>query len=293
MPFTPPSTTCAHADVGGVKLFYREAGPSDAPIIVLLHGYPSSSRMYEPLIPLLAGSYHLIAPDYPGFGQSEAPPPTLYRYTFDHLAETMGALLERLNISRYVLFMQDYGGPVGFRMTLSNPQKVQGLIVQNANAYEEWLGPKWAGIAQYWADPAAHPEQLEAFMSLEGAKQRHIGQSPHPERYNPNTWTDEFALLSRPGQREIQGALLYDYRTNVAAYPVWQTWLHHHIPPTLVMWGRYDPSFIVPGALAYARDVPDAQIHLLNAGHFALDEQPDEVAQLTCGFLARRIGPHK
>ncbi|MGH9643435.1 MAG: alpha/beta fold hydrolase [Terriglobales bacterium] len=222
--------------MGGVKLFYREAGPRDAPIIVLLHGYPSSSRMYEPLIPLLAGSYHLIAPDYPGFGRSEAPPPLRYRYTFDQLAETMGALLERLRINRYVLFMQDYGGPVGLRMTLANPKNVQALIVQNANAYEEGLGPKWAGIAKYWADPAAHPDQVEAFMSLEGAKQRHIGNSPHPERYDPNTWTDEFALLSRPGQREIQAALLYDYRTNVAAYPVWQAWLRHHTPPTLVMW---------------------------------------------------------
>lgn len=247
--------------------------------------------MYAPLIPLLSDRYHLIAPDYPGFGQSEAPPPSRYRYTFDHLAETMGALLEQLNVDRYVLFMQDYGGPVGMRMALAHPQRVQALIVQNANAYEEGLGPKWAGIARYWADPAAHSEQVDAFTSLEGAKQRHLGNSPHPEHYNPDSWTDEFALLSRPGQREIQAALLYDYRTNVAAYPAWQAWLRQHTPPTLVMWGRYDPSFLVPGALAYARDVPDAEIHILDAGHFALDEQADKVAQLTGDFLARRIGP--
>lgn len=291
MSSTLPSITSRHATVAGVDLFYLEAGPKEVPTVVLLHGYPSSSRMYAPVIPLLADRYHLIAPDYPGFGQSEAPPPSRYRYTFDHLAETMGAPLEQLNVDRYVLFMQDYGGPLGMRMALAHPQRVQALIVQNANAYEEGLGLKWAGIARYWADPTAHSEQVDAFMSLEGAKQRHLGNSPHPERYNPDTWTDEFALLSRPGQREIQAALLYDYRTNVAAYPAWQAWLRQHKPPTLVLWGRYDPSFIVPGALAYARDVPDAEIHILDAGHFALDEQADKVAQFTRDFLARRIGP--
>jgi len=243
--------------------------------------------MYDPLIPLLAGRYHLIAPDYPGFGQSEAPAPSRYRYTFDHLAETMEALLEQLQVERYVLFMQDYGGPVGMRMALDQPQRIQALVVQNANSYAEGLGPKWAGIAKYWDDPAAHPEQVAAFISLEAAKQRHLGNSPNPERYNPETWTEEFALLSRPGQREIQAALLYDYRTNVAAYPTWQAWLRQNRPPTLVLWGRYDPSFIVPGALAYSRDVPDVEIHLLDAGHFALDEQPDQVAQLTSSFLGR------
>jgi len=290
MSSTPPAISSRHANVGGVNLFYLEAGPKEAPNVVLLHGYPSSSRMYAPLIPQLADHYHLIAPDYPGFGQSEAPPPSCYRYTFDHLAETMVALLEQLNIDRYVLFMQDYGGPVGMRMALNHPQSVQALIVQNANAYQEGLGSKWTGIARYWADPAAHPEQVDAFMSLEGAKQRHVGNSPHPERYNPDSWTEEFALLSRPGQREIQSALLYDYRTNVAAYPTWQGWLRQHKPPTLVMWGRYDPSFIVPGALAYARDVPGAEIDILDAGHFALDEQADKLAQLTREFLARTSG---
>jgi pimeloyl-ACP methyl ester carboxylesterase len=285
------SITSSHATVAGVNLFYVEAGPKDVPTVVLLHGYPSSSRMYAPLIPQLADRYHLIAPDYPGFGQSEAPSPSRYRYTFDHLAETMDALLEQLEVDRYVLFMQDYGGPVGMRMALGHPQRVQALLVQNANAYQEGLGVKWAGIARYWADPAAHPEQVAAFMSLEGAKQRHLGDSPHPERYDPDTWTEEFALLSRPGQREIQAALLYDYRTNVAAYPTWQAWLRQHRPPTLVMWGRYDPSFIVPGAWGYGRDVPDAEIHILDAGHFALDEQADQVAQLTRNFLAHRISP--
>jgi pimeloyl-ACP methyl ester carboxylesterase len=287
MPPSSANTVFRRVLVADINLFYREAGPKGAPIVVLLHGYPSSSRMYDPLIPLLGDGYHLIAPDYPGFGQSEAPAPPRYRYTFDHLAETMEALLRQLQVERYVLFMQDYGGPVGMHMALGQPQRIQGLVFQNANSYEEGLGPKWAGIAKYWADPAAHPEQVDAFISLEAAKQRHLGNSPNPECYNPETWTEEFALLSRPGQREIQAALLYDYRTNVAAYPAWQAWLRQNRPPTLVLWGRYDPSFIVPGALAYSRDVPDAEIDILDAGHFALDEQADQVAQLTSEFLAR------
>jgi len=284
------STTTYHSvDIGGVKIFYREAGPKNAPVIVLLHGYPSSSRMYDPLLPLLADRYHLIAPDYPGFGQSDGPPPSTYRYTFDHLAETMETLLAKLGVQRYVLFMQDYGGPVGFRMAIAHPDRIQALIVQNANAYEEGLGAKWKGIAKYWDEPPAHPEQVDAFVSLEGAKQRHLGNSPNVDRYNPDTWMDEYAILSRPGEREIQAALLYDYRTNVASYPAWQAWLRQHKPPTLVMWGRYDPSFIVPGAEAYKRDVPDAELHILDAGHFALDEQTDEIARLTRDFLQRRL----
>ena len=287
---TSASITYHCARVEGVGIFYREAGPKDAPAVVLLHGYPSSSRMYDTLIPLLADRFHLIAPDYPGFGQSEAPTTSRYRYTFDHLAETTNRLLEQLGIDRYVLFMQDYGGPVGFRIALAHPERVQAIIVQNANAYEEGLGPKWAGIAKYWTDRTGHPEQLDAFVSLEGARQRHLGNTPNPERYNPDTWTDEYAILSRPGEREIQGELLYDYQSNVGSYPRWQAWLRQHRPPMLVIWGRYDPSFIVPGALAYQRDVSTAELHILDAGHFALDEQTDTVAQLTRDFLLRVLG---
>jgi pimeloyl-ACP methyl ester carboxylesterase len=287
LPSTSATTTYHRAQVGGVGVFYREAGPKDAPTIVLLHGYPSSSRMFDGLIPLLAGRYHLIAPDYPGFGQSDAPPPSQYAYTFDHLAETTNALLEQFGIARYALYLQDYGGPVGFRIMLAHPDRVRALVIQNANAYEEGLGAKWAGIARYWADPAAHPEQVDAFTSFEGTNQRHIAGSPHPERYNPDTWTDEYAILSRPGEREIQAALLYDYRTNVASYPKWQAWLREHRPPTLVVWGRYDPSFIAPGGEAYRRDLPDAEIHLLDAGHFALDEKLDEIAGLMLAFLQK------
>lgn len=290
----PPAPTHAIStyhwvQADGVRIFYREAGSKDAPTIVLLHGFPSSSRMYDSLLPVLGTRYRLIVPDYPGFGHSEAPPPSRYSYTFEHLAGTIDALLTALGVNRCTLFMQDYGGPVGFRIALKHPDRVQAIIVQNANAYTEGLGAKWTGIARYWADPAQHPDQVDAFLSLEGARQRHLGTSPHPERYNPDSWTDEYAMLSRPGEREIQASLLYDYRTNVAAYHAWQAWLRANRPPALVLWGRYDPSFIVPGAEAYRRDLPDAEIHIMDAGHFALDEQAPLMTKLVWDFLARHI----
>ena len=282
------TTTYHRASVDGVSIFYREAGPKDAPVIVLLHGFPSSSREFDTLLPLLATRYHLIAPDFPGFGQSEAPPPSKYTYTFDHLAETTDHFLTQLGVTKCAFFIHDYGGPIGFRMFLSHPERVQALIVSNANAYTEGLGPKWKVIANYWADRAAHPEVFDTFVSLAAAEQRHTLGSSHPERYNPDTWTDEFAFLSRPGQRDIQADLLYDYRTNVAAYSSWQAWLRQYKPPTLVVWGKNDPSFIGPGGEAFKRDVPDAEIHLLDAGHFALDEKNDEIAALILAFLARQ-----
>ncbi|SDD41348.1 alpha/beta fold hydrolase [Paraburkholderia lycopersici] len=282
------STTSYHrATVGGIRIFYREAGHQDAPTIVLLHGFPSSSREFDSLIPLLATRYHLIAPDFPGFGQSDAPSPAAYAYTFDHLAQTTSDLLDQIGVSRYSLYLHDYGGPVGFRIMAAHPERVQALIIQNANAYSEGLGVKWKGIAQYWADPKAHPDVLDTFISFAATEQRHTAGTSHPERYDPDTWTDEYAHLSRPGQREIQGALLYDYRTNVASYPAWQAWLRAHRPPTLVVWGKNDPSFIASGAEAYGRDLPNAEIHLLDAGHFAFDEQVDEIASLMLDFLKR------
>ena len=284
---TSATTTYHRMTVDGVGVFYREAGPKSAPAIVLLHGFPSSSREFDTLIPLLATRYHLIAPDFPGFGQSDAPPPSSYAYTFDNLARTINRLLEQLKINKYTFYLHDYGGPVGFRIMSAHPERLQALIVQNANAYKEGLGAKWAAIAQYWADPKAHPEVFDAFVSLTATEQRHTLGTSYPERYNPDTWTDEYAHLSRPGQREIQADLLYDYRTNVASYPAWQAWLRDHKPPVLVVWGRNDPSFIAPGAEAFERDLPDAEIHLLDAGHFALDEKNDEIASLILAFLAK------
>jgi pimeloyl-ACP methyl ester carboxylesterase len=284
---TSATTTYHRMTVDGVGVFYREAGPKDAPAIVLLHGFPSSSREFDTLIPLLATRYHSIAPDFPGFGHSEAPPASSYPYTFDNLAKTTNALLEQLKINKYSFLLHDYGGPVGFRIMLAHPQRLQALIIQNANVYKEGLGAKWAGIAQYWADPKAHPEVFDAFVSLPATEQRHTLGTSHPERYNPDAWTDEYAHLSEPNQREIQADLLYDYRTNVASYPAWQAWLREHKPPTLLVWGRNDPSFIAAGGEAFKRDLPDAEIHLLDAGHFALDEKNDEIASLILEFLAK------
>ncbi|MGC1778277.1 MAG: alpha/beta hydrolase [Xanthobacteraceae bacterium] len=285
---TSATTTYHRMTVDGVGVFYREAGPRDAPTIVLLHGFPSSSREFDALIPPLAPCYHLIAPDFPGFGQSDAPPPSSYVYTFGNLAKTIDDLLEQLKINKYAFYLHDYGGPVGFRIISAHPERLQALIIQNANVYQEGLGAKWSGIAQYWADPKAHRQVFDAFVSPTATEQRHTLGTSHPERYNPDTWTDEYAHLSRPGQREIQADLLFDYRTNIASYPAWQAWLRARKPPTLVVWGRNDPSFIAAGAEAFKRDLPDSEIHLLDAGHFALDEKTDDIASLVLAFLAKQ-----
>ncbi|WP_225737490.1 alpha/beta fold hydrolase [Dyella acidiphila] len=272
--------------VQGLHIFYREAGRADAPVVLLLHGFPSSSRMYDRLMPELAAHYHVIAPDYPGFGHSDAPSPDHFAYTFDHLADVMDAFAQQLGLQHYVLFVQDYGGPVGFRLALAHPERIQGIVVQNAVAHEEGLGPLWLTRRQYWADRSAYADKLRAnLISFDAAKQRHVGTDPHPERYDPDLWTDESAFLSRPGEDRIQEDLFYDYRTNVASYPAWQAYLRAHRPPLLVIWGKYDPSFTVAGAWAYQRDVPAAQVHILDAGHFAMDTMNPEVAALTRQFL--------
>ena len=274
--------------VDGLDIFYREAGPADAPtVLLLLHGFPSS-RMWEPLLPLLADKYHLVAPDYPGFGHSSVPSPSSFEYTFDNLAAVMNELTTKLGVANYVLFMQDYGGPVGFRMALAHPERVRGIIVQNAVSHEQRLSPLWEARRKYWADPAHELANLKAnFTSFEATRQRHVGSSPHPDRYDPDTWTDEYAFLTGPGQADIQTTLFLDYRTNVASYTRWQNWLREIQPPTLVVWGKYDPSFTIAGATAYAGDVPKAEVHLLEAGHFALDEATDEIASLVRDFLER------
>ncbi len=286
MTSTRETMTYHRVAVDGINIFYREAGPKDAPTILMLHGFPSSSRMFDPLIPLLADRYHLIAPDYPGFGNSGAPQPAEYPYTFDHLAETIGKLTDALGLKSYVLFMQDFGGPVGFRLALAHPDRVRGIVIQNAVAYEEGLGPVWEARRQYWRNRAANEATLRASItSLESVRQRHVGTSPNVDRYDPDTWQSEFEFLSRPGEADIQSDLFYDYRTNVASYPKWQAWLREKQPPTLVVWGKYDPSFTTAGATAVSRDVPSAEVHLLDAGHFALDEACDEIARLTRAFL--------
>ena len=279
-------------EVDGVKVFYREAGPKDAPVLLLLHGFPTSSRMYQGLMqmPLLADHYRLIAPDYPGFGLSDAPPQAKFAYTFDHITQVMDDFTQALGLKHYSLYMCDYGGDVGLKLAIAHPERVQALIAQNANISEEGESQLWAIRRAYWADRAAYEGKIQANLSsLEADRGRHVGTSPHPERYNPDTWDDEYAFLSRPGEEQIQLDLFYDYRTNQAAFPAWQDWLKWHQPPTLVLWGRYDTSFTIDGALSYAKLLPDAEVHLLDGGHFALDEATPEIAQLVRAFLDRTV----
>jgi pimeloyl-ACP methyl ester carboxylesterase len=272
--------------IDGLSIFYREAGPKDAPTILLLHGLPSSSRMFEPLLQRLSDKYHLIAPDYPGFGHSDWPTPQQFHYTFDHIAEVTNHFVEALGLAHYTLYMQDYGGPVGFRLALAHPERVTALIVQNAVSHNEGLGANWKVRREFWADRPAHEAALrQNLLSLETTRIRHLGGDPNVERYDPDLWTDEFRFLTQPGQADIQVELFYDYRTNVANYPTWQAWLRKRQPRLLVLWGRYDPSFGISEPEAYHRDVPNAEVHILDGGHFVMDTAGDEVATLVRRFL--------
>jgi pimeloyl-ACP methyl ester carboxylesterase len=280
--------------VDGLSIFYREAGNPDAPTLLLLHGFPSSSRMYEPLLSRLSDRYHLIAPDYPGFGHSDAPDAKTFAYTFDHLAEITAHFTEAVGLTHYTLYVQDYGGPIGMRLAVRNPERVDALIVQNAVAHEEGLGPLWEPRRAFWKDRVSNEAALRKnFLSLEATRQRHVGTNPHPEQIDPDRWTDEYAFLSRPGQADIQTDLFYSYQTNVASYPAWQAWLREHQPPTLIVWGKYDPSFQLAEVPAYERDLPDAEVHILEAGHFALNDKPNEIAALVRSFLDRRYRSRK
>jgi len=278
-------------DVDGLSIFYRDAGPADAPAILLLHGLPSSSRMFEPLLQRLSDRYRLVAPDYPGFGHSDAPQPKDFSYTFDRLAGVVARFTQKMGLSRYSLYMQDYGGPVGFRLALAHPDCVESLIIQNAVAHDEGLGRPWATRRAFWADRKMHEAALRGnLLSLETTRARHLGSDPRTDRYDPDLWTDEFAFLNREGQADIQTELFFDYRTNVASYPAWQAWMRKTQPPMLVLWGRYDPSFDLSEPEAYRRDVPEAEVHILDGGHFALDTAADEIAGLMDAFLKKSRG---
>ena len=272
--------------VDGLSIFYREAGPKNAPTILLLHGLPSSSRMFQPLLTKLADNYHLVAPDYPGFGHSEWPDPKQFNYTFDHIASVMDGFTEALGLSHYTLYMQDYGGPVGFRMLLAHPERAQALIVQDAVAHNEGLGANWATRRAFWEDRPAHEAALRTnLLSLATTKTRHVGDDPDVELYDPDLWSDEYAFLNAPGQAEIQSDLFYDYRTNVDAYPKWQAWMQKAQPKLLVLWGKHDLSFDLGEPERYRKDVPKAEVHVLEAGHFALDTKADEIAALVREFM--------
>jgi len=272
--------------VDELSIFYREAGPKDAPVILLLHGLPSSSRMFQPLLTRLSERYHLIAPDYPGYGHSDWPDPKEFDYTFDHVASVMHDFALAVGLSRYTLYMQDYGGPVGFRMALAHPERVQALIVQDAVAHNEGLGANWATRRTFWADRKANEEALRKnLLSMAATKTRHVGDDPDVELYDPDLWNDEYAFLNSPGQAQIQSDLFYDYRTNVENYPKWQAWMQKTQPGLLVIWGKHDLSFDPGEPERYRKDVPKAQVHVLDAGHFALDTKADEIAALVRQFM--------
>lgn len=272
--------------VDGLSIFYREAGPKDAPVLLLLHGLPSSSRMFEPLLQHLSDRYHLIAPDYPGFGHSDWPDHTTFAYTFDHIATVIEHFTETLGLTHYNLYMQDYGGPVGFRLALAHPERVQALIVQDAVAHNSGLGENWNPRRAFWADRAVNEATLRPnLLSLATTRTRHVGNDPQVERYDPDLWTDEFYFLNQPGQADIQSDLFYDYQSNVASYPKWQEWMRKTQPHLLVIWGKYELSFDASEPEAFRRDVPQAQVHIVDGGHFALDTAADEIADLVDGFL--------
>ena len=269
-----------------ISIFYRETGPKDAPTILLLHGLPTSSRQFEPLFARLSDRFHLVAPDYPGFGHSDWPDPQKFSYTFDHIAEVMTHFTEAIALSRYTLYLHDYGGPVGFRMALAHPERVEALIVQDAAGHNEGLGVNWKTRREFWKDRAPNETALRTnLLSLQTTKTRHVGDDPNVERYDPDLWTDEYYFLNQPGQAEIQSDLFYDYRTNVDAYPKWQAWMQKTQPRLLVIWGKHDLSFDPGEPERYRKDVPKAEVHVLDAGHFALDMKADEIAALVKTFM--------
>ncbi|MBC7806934.1 MAG: alpha/beta fold hydrolase, partial [Akkermansiaceae bacterium] len=257
--------------IEGLKIFYREAGDPKKPTILLLHGFPTSSHMFRDLIPLLANDYHLVAPDYPGFGNSDAPPADAFKYTFDHLTDIVEQFTTALNLDRYSLYVQDYGAPIGYRLAARHPEKVQAIISQNGNAYDEGLTPFWKPLQDaYWKNPndeAAKP--LRGLLKAEGTRFQYETGVRDKSHINPDAWLVPQVGLDRPGNDAIQLALFYDYRTNPPLYPTWHEYFRKHQPPTLVVWGKNDPIFGPEGAKAFLRDLPNAELHLLETGHFA------------------------
>jgi len=288
---TLPTTFYRTADVNGLTIFYREAGPKDAPVLLLLHGFPTSSRMFRNLIPALADRYHIIAPDYPGFGYSATPAVDQFDYTFDHLADVIDDFVTQLGLKKYSLYVQDYGAPVGYRLAVRHPERVQALIVQNGNAYAEGIeNDFWTPIKRFWADKS--PENttpVRQGLSLEATKWQYTNGVRQAEKIDPDTWTIDQALLNRPGQEEIQLALFYSYRSNPDAYPKWHEFFRNYQPPTLIVWGKNDAIFPAAGAEAYLRDLPKAELHLLDTGHFALEEDGDVIASLMRTFLQKHV----
>jgi pimeloyl-ACP methyl ester carboxylesterase len=272
----------------GVNVFYREAGPKDAQAIVLLHGFPSSSHMFRDLITNLSDRFHLIAPDYPGFGNSDMPSPTAYAYTFDNLAATIQEFLKTLGLTRYSLYMQDYGAPVGFRLATRNPEQIDSLIIQNANAYTEGLSEALSPLGEYWKDRKGKEEAVRGFLKRDSTIFQYTHGARNPARISPDAYNSDQAFLDRPGNDAIQLELLFDYQHNVTLYPDWHAYLRTNQPPALIVWGKNDPFFTVAGAEAYRKDLKHPEIHFLEGGHFVLEEAHEEVARYIVRFFGNR-----
>jgi pimeloyl-ACP methyl ester carboxylesterase len=277
--------------INGLSIFYREGGDPKSPKLVLLHGFPASSHQYRDLIPALANDFHVIAPDYPGFGNSEMPPPSSHAYTFDHTAQIMQAFLEKVGFRRFGLYVQDYGGPVGFRIVESHPDWLEWLIIQNANAYEVGFTPVWDELRNnYWKVRSPESEEaIGAFLDPQTVKTVYTAGHPNLTRISPDNWNMDNYFLSRPGAKQVQLDFFYDYRTNVALYPRWQAFLRQHQPKTIIFWGQGDIFFTPAGGEAYFQDLPKAEMHRLASGHFAVEDHLEEIATKMIAFHGKSV----
>ena len=286
-----PHTTLHRIEADGVSVFYRAAGPTDGPVILLLHGFPTSSFQYRNLIPLLADRYRVIAPDLPGFGFTEIPSSRQYRYTFDNLGRTVEAFADVLQLKRYALYVFDYGAPTGCRLAMVHPERITAIVSQNGNAYVEGLGDDWAPIQRYWKEPSAeNRETLRQALDPAGLRSQYTDGVPHPEQIDPVGYTLDAAMIQRPGNMDIQLDLFLDYANNVKMYPAFQEYFRRAKPPLLAIWGKHDPFFIPAGATAFRRDDPNATVQFLDTGHFALETHVEEVALAMKQFLSPIAG---
>jgi pimeloyl-ACP methyl ester carboxylesterase len=283
-------TTFRTISIDGLDIFYREAGSRENPTILLLHGFPTSSHMFRNLMTALGDRFHLVAPDYPGYGNSSMPSVNEFDYTFDHLAEIMEKFITAIDLKKYSLYVMDYGAPIGYRIAAKHPERVQTLIVQNGNAYEEGLREFWEPIKAYWQERSPeNASKLSHLVTLEATKWQYTNGVRNLESISPDTWNLDQHFLDRPGNGEIQLALLYSYGTNPPLYPQWQEYFRQHQPPTLIVWGKNDYIFPAEGAYPYQRDLKDVELHLLDTGHFALEEEGDAIASYIAQFLASRL----
>ncbi len=293
--FSVPVTSIHNIEADGVHVFYRAAGDPNAPVVLLLHGFPTSSFMFRELIPRLADSYRVIAPDLPGFGFTQVPPERKYVYSFDRLAATLNAFTQALKIRRFALYVFDYGAPAGLRLAMAHPDRVAAIVSQNGNAYEEGLGDAWGPIRKYWAEPTTENRETirKNILTLEGTRWQYTHGVGNPDSVPPESYTLDTALLERPGNKDVQLDLFLDYASNVKLYPAFQDYFRKAKPPLLAIWGKNDPFFIPAGAEAFRRDIPGARVQLLDTGHFALETHVVEIAAAMKDFLAPNNGPRR